>query len=533
MLQHLLSLRYRNNTIDRSCRTCVILLLLLVCCTPYFLFASTAVFTPRVLVGGDLTPPTIPTPISATPVAFDQIDVVWGAATDNVAVAGYRVFRDSVQIATTTLTTFSDSSLLASTTYTYTVDAFDIFGNFSSSSDTVATTTLAVPPPPPPPVVSTPQNSPGTLIARIEKVEITTTPTTATLQWSANIQTRYILRWGRTSNYELGSIFGGQLALTHRTVVTGLEPSTQYYYEVESVTGLGARTITAQGTFITGGTVPTEVVPNVSRFSAMVAGSAVRLQWSNPVWSPFAYVRVIRSHLFYPQNPQDGSLIYEGTAENFFDAAALSERSPQYYTIFVYDSAGSISSGAVAVAARVVTTEDAQSLPAFPVIPLPIISEPPIDADQPVDLFAMNVALTQAGVTSYLHHPQQLSALSPIFISIPVGAVPPFLKTIIVSLTRPGQENEASTYLLKINPAGTQYEAMIPATREAGKSTLTVLLYNYELETLRTVSNSIYFGLPPRTIPFWWLFAAVVASLPFILLFAFFIDRRRAPSHKK
>jgi len=57
-------------------------------------------------------------------------------------VAGYRVYRDNVEIATTSVTGYSDSGLLASTLYNYTVEAFDASGNVSPKSDLVSVATL-------------------------------------------------------------------------------------------------------------------------------------------------------------------------------------------------------------------------------------------------------------------------------------------------------------------------------------------------------------------------------------------------------
>ena len=79
--------------------------------------------------GADTTPPPTPTINSATPTTDTQIDIVWGAVVDDMALAGYVVFRDGVPVATTTLTNYSDTGLLASTTYSYTVRAFDGAGS--------------------------------------------------------------------------------------------------------------------------------------------------------------------------------------------------------------------------------------------------------------------------------------------------------------------------------------------------------------------------------------------------------------------
>ena len=44
---------------------------------------------------GDTTPPTVPAGVNATAVSSSRIDLSWTASTDNVAVASYRIYRNS------------------------------------------------------------------------------------------------------------------------------------------------------------------------------------------------------------------------------------------------------------------------------------------------------------------------------------------------------------------------------------------------------------------------------------------------------
>jgi chitodextrinase len=96
----------------------------------------------------DTTPPAQPTGLTAIAASGSQINLSWTASADNVGVTGYRVFRNSTLIATSTTTTFSDSGLAAATTYTYTVAAVDAAGNVSVPSTAASATTSAVVTPP-------------------------------------------------------------------------------------------------------------------------------------------------------------------------------------------------------------------------------------------------------------------------------------------------------------------------------------------------------------------------------------------------
>ena len=88
----------------------------------------------------DTTPPSKPAGLTAT-AGPRSASLSWTAASDNVGVAGYRVFRDGSQVATTASSSYTDSGLATATTYTYTVEAYDAQGNRSPASDPATVTT--------------------------------------------------------------------------------------------------------------------------------------------------------------------------------------------------------------------------------------------------------------------------------------------------------------------------------------------------------------------------------------------------------
>lgn len=105
----------------------------------------------------DITPPSPPTGLTGTAVSASQINLSWSASTDNVGVAGYNVYRGGMPIATVRSgTAYSDTAhapasiysltVSPSTTYTYSVSAYDSAGNFSAQSPAaIATTPAALP----------------------------------------------------------------------------------------------------------------------------------------------------------------------------------------------------------------------------------------------------------------------------------------------------------------------------------------------------------------------------------------------------
>lgn len=102
--------------------------------------SSATATTPAV---ADTTPPSAPTGLTATATSSTAVSLKWTAATDNVAVVKYQVFRGTTLVTEATGLTHVDSGRTASTTYTYTVRAVDGAGNLSPASAAASATTPA------------------------------------------------------------------------------------------------------------------------------------------------------------------------------------------------------------------------------------------------------------------------------------------------------------------------------------------------------------------------------------------------------
>ena len=92
-------------------------------------------------------PPSTPTGLEATSAASTRVTLSWSASSTG-SVAGYAVYRDGSPIGTTRpeSTVFVDEEVTPSTTYTYTVDAFDLANDHSAPSAPLTVTTPAVSP---------------------------------------------------------------------------------------------------------------------------------------------------------------------------------------------------------------------------------------------------------------------------------------------------------------------------------------------------------------------------------------------------
>jgi hypothetical protein len=94
---------------------------------------------------GDTQSPSTPAGLSANATSYNSIKLTWKASTDNTGVTGYTILRDSVPIATIgATTTYTDTGLSASTSYSYQVQALDAAGNKSAISGKVSAKTQNV-----------------------------------------------------------------------------------------------------------------------------------------------------------------------------------------------------------------------------------------------------------------------------------------------------------------------------------------------------------------------------------------------------
>ncbi len=488
--------------------------------------AQTDTINVNQFINTDFTAPTTPTALTATTTTYDRIYLTWSASTDNYLLRGYQVFRDAIQIATTSLTTYTDTGLTASTSYTYHVIAFDHVFNYSSSSNFATATTTDVPPQPP----ETPDTGPSPTLTEIKLRDISIVPeiTGALISWTTNRATRYELRWGRTQSYELGFVTGHMYHEDHATHIDGLEPDTVYEYEIVSYDRGGNALVLSAGRFRTL-TQPDSIVPsNVADFRAIANGSNVDLTWKNPL-GDFAYVRIVRNPFFYPRDPNDGYVIYQGTQQTVTDNAALQNIHELYYTAFAYDPSGNRSSGAIARVFRLgngtggdVGTNEG----------LGDFSTSTTDFSFSID----DILVIQDG--------ERIKPVSGTFlvdttreftIHAPYEIFPEHLKTIQASLFHPVDETDSQSFLLRINNDKTAYEATISQLGYTGTIPLRLTMFDFFTNSMSQAEGLIISKeLEPEIAivtnivgdwqqSIWWLFLLILL----ILLLLFMLLRRK------
>ncbi len=87
----------------------------------------------KLIIASDLTPPTAPAYLAVTSKSGGTVGLQWTAATDNVSVNGYNIYRDGTKVGSTSQLTYNDT-VSAQGLYNYTVRAYDVSGNESTDS---------------------------------------------------------------------------------------------------------------------------------------------------------------------------------------------------------------------------------------------------------------------------------------------------------------------------------------------------------------------------------------------------------------
>jgi chitodextrinase len=203
-------------------------------------------------LAADSTAPSAPV-LNNSLTTINSTFLLWTAATDNIAVVSYDVYKNGFFIANTAVTSYIVTGLVAGTAYTFSVKAKDAAGNASVNSNILNVTTLA-------PDVTPP--TPPTLSAS------GTTSTSTVLSWSGATDNVGIAAY---DVYRGATLVGTTATLTY--TVTGLSPLTPYSFSVKAKDDAGnvstasnvVSITTAEFTYCTsqGNNVNDELIGNV------------------------------------------------------------------------------------------------------------------------------------------------------------------------------------------------------------------------------------------------------------------------------
>ena len=288
---------------------------------------ATAVGGPPAPPAQDTISPTTPANLAASGATQNSVTVGWSAASDNVGVAGYGLYRNGDSTGSTTSTSTTYTGLACGTSYAFAVDAVDNAGNRSAKASITAAT-AACPPPPDTQAPTAPTN-----------VSVTGSSTTSvSLIWLAASDNVAVTGYGL---YRNGTLIGtaGSNSATFGSLACG----TSYTLAVDAYDAAGNRSAKASITAATAACPPDTQAPTApgSIFVTGSSANSVSLSWN----ASFDNVGVAGYGLY-----RNGTLIgTTGSTSATFGSLACGTS----YTLAVdaYDAAGNRSAKASITAA--------------------------------------------------------------------------------------------------------------------------------------------------------------------------------------
>ncbi len=168
----------------------------------------------------DTSAPSTPTGLAASAVGQTSATLSWSASTDNVGVAGYRIFRNGSQVGTSSGTTYTATGLLCATSYTFGVAALDAAGNVSGTATKSVSTPACID--------TTPPSTPTGLTSS------GTGQTSVALSWNGSTDDYGVTGYRL---YQNGSQVGASSSVGY--IFGGLTCATNYTFGVAAVDGAG------------------------------------------------------------------------------------------------------------------------------------------------------------------------------------------------------------------------------------------------------------------------------------------------------
>jgi chitodextrinase len=177
---------------------------------------------PFTITTPDTIAPTVPTGLTKVSASSTQVVISWSASTDTggSGLAGYRIYRGGTQIGTSGAATYTDTTVGGTTTYSYTVAAYDNAGNVSAKSSAL--------------MVTTPDTIPPSVPGFYFVTAVSTTE--VNLSWSTSVDTG----GSGLAGYKLyrnGALVTTQVGTTYSD--SGLVAGTTYYYQVAAYDNAG------------------------------------------------------------------------------------------------------------------------------------------------------------------------------------------------------------------------------------------------------------------------------------------------------
>ncbi len=292
-----------------------------------------AVTVPGSYTIADTSAPTVPGGLTAGAKTVTSLAFSWTAATDNVGVTAYKIFRNGVLInSNVTTTTFTNTSLTPNTSYSYTVAAVDAAGNTSAQSTALAMSTLPD---------TTAPTVPGTPVAG------TRTVTSIAISWTGSTDDVLVTGY----NVFRATTLAGTYTKINPSLISGvtytdtsLTPNTAYFYKVTANDAAG--NASAQSAALSTSTLADTTAPGVPTglTSPNQTTNSVDLTWIAPTDDVgVTGYKIYRSATIAGTYTQ----LNTSTTPSYTDSG-LTQNTAYFYKVAANDAAGNTSAQSAA-----------------------------------------------------------------------------------------------------------------------------------------------------------------------------------------
>jgi chitodextrinase len=269
----------------------------------------------------DLLSPSTPANLTAAAIAPTQVNLSWGASSDDVGVAGYRIFRGGTLLTTIAgrVTTHQDTSVVASTAYSYTVQAFDAAGNFSGQSPAAIVSTPAT-------LDTTAPSTPTGLTATaVSLAQIN-------LSWTASTDNVAVTGYRIVRNgVPFVDVPGNDTTYEDR----GLQSSTTYIYTVRALDAAGNLSAVSNAASATTLAAPDTVPPTAPTNLSAIAASPTQVSLT---WSPATDNVVVANYRVYRNG-----VFHVSVAGTAHQDGGLTPSTTYFYNVDAVDGDGNVS----------------------------------------------------------------------------------------------------------------------------------------------------------------------------------------------
>ncbi|MFC1521355.1 fibronectin type III domain-containing protein [Elusimicrobiota bacterium] len=269
----------------------------------------------------DTTAPSIPQGLASSSITLTTIRLVWSLSPES-DTAGYTLYRDDTKIITISSSTYLDTGLVSSTTYAYSIEAFDWTGNVSAKSTDTLVTTLYLP------------GTPSSLSA------VAASSAQINLNWLDNSSNEDGFKLERKTG--AGGTYAQITALASDTTSypdAGLSASTQYYYRVRSYNEGGNSPYSNEDDAATQAAPTIPTAPS-SLFAAAVSSAQIDITWTDNADDEDGF-KVERSTISGSDFTEIASIA--GANTTTYSSIGLSGFTTYYYRVRAYNSAGNSS----------------------------------------------------------------------------------------------------------------------------------------------------------------------------------------------